>query len=356
MHLLDQWGNLTMRRFTASIRCIAIGMVIGASSGIALADTSSTVSELTGAGSTFVNPILMRWAVTYSDKFGIKVNYEAIGSGGGIEQIKASTIDFGATDIPLGVKDLSASGLGQFPLVIGGVVPVVNLPGVPSGQIKFTGAVLADIFLGKITTWNDPEITAMNPGLTLPAARIMVVHRSDGSGTTFNFTDYLSKVSPSWKARLGEGASVAWPVGLGAKSSEGVAAYVRQIPNAIGYVEYAYAAQNKMNVGLVQNKAGHFVAPSAASFQAAATTAVWATASDFNLVITDAPGADAYPIAATTFIVMRKRPNQAPHSKAVCDFFQWVLDHGQDQATAMNYAALPPALTQQIKDYWAKNF
>ena len=346
-----------MRRFTVLVRCVLISMVVVASSGTTvLAATTPADSEVTGAGSTFVNPILMRWAATYHDKVGLKVNYEAIGSGGGVEQIKAHTIDFGASDIPMSAQDLAASGLGQFPLVIGGVVPVVNLPGIPSGQLKFTGPVLAGIFMGKVTMWNDAEIAAINPGVTLPAARIMVVHRSDGSGTTFNFANYLSKVSSAWKTRIGEGASIAWPAGLGARGSEGVAAYVRQIPNAIGYVEYAYAVQNKMSYGLVQNKEGHFVAPSAASFQAAAATANWVSAPDFNLVITDAPGADAYPIAATTFIIMRKRPNQAPHSKTVCDFFQWALEQGQAQASALDYAPLPPSLVRQIKDYWTKNF
>lgn len=258
--------------------------------------------------------------------------------------------------MPMKAADLASLGMGQFPSVVGGVVPVVHIDGVQPGQLKFTGSLLADIFLGKVTMWNDPAITAINPGVKLPAARIVVVHRSDGSGTTFNWVDYLSKVSPTWKTKVGEGTSVAWPTGLGGKGNEGVAAYVKQVPNAIGYVEYAYVMQNKMSYGLVQNKAGNFIAPNAQSFQAAAATADWSNAKDFDLVMTDAPGAQAYPVTATTFIIMYKQPKDAGRSKTVRDFFKWALESGQTQANALDYVPLPPALVQQIETYWAKNF
>ncbi|RDS80978.1 phosphate ABC transporter substrate-binding protein PstS [Dyella psychrodurans] len=346
-----------MRNFTTLAKRALLGTSISMSLGLpAFAASTTTDTEVTGAGSTFVNPILMRWSAAYNEKYGVKVYYQSIGSTGGLAQIKKKFVDFGASDIPMNARELAAFGLGQFPFVIGGVVPVINVPHAQPGQLKFTGALLADIFLGKVTMWNDPEIAAVNTGVNLPALHIVVVHRSDGSGTTFNWTNYLTKVSLAWKVRIGEGASVAWPVGLGAKGSEGVTAYVKQVPGAIGYVEYAYAVQGKLGYGLVQNREGRFIAPNAASFQAAAETAGWSTAKDFNLVITDAPGANAYPITATTFIIMRKKPNDAPRTKTVCDFFQWSLNYGQPQAMALDYAPLSPALVQQVKAYWARNF
>ncbi len=289
-------------------------------------------------------------------KTGDRLNYQSIGSGGGIAQIKAGTVDFGATDKPLTPDELIQAGLGQFPLVIGGVIPVVNISGIKAGELKFSGPVLADIYLGKITKWNDAAVRALNAGVALPDADITVVHRSDGSGTTFNWVNYLSKVSPTWKAQIGEGTSVSWPVGVGGKGNEGVAAYVNRIQNSIGYVEYAYVLQNKMTYAQVQNKSGKFITPDAKSFQAAAATADWATAKDFFLVMTDAPGADAYPVTATTFVLMYKKPKDAGRSKAALKFFNWALESGQAQANALDYVPLPAPLAKQIEAYWQSNF
>ena len=312
-------------------------------------------AEITGAGATFIYPLLSRWSADYNKSTGAKINYQSIGSGGGIAQIKAGTVDFGSSDKPLPPEELAQAGLGQFPSAIGGVVPVVNIEGVESGKLRLTGTTLADIYLGKITTWNDPAIVALNPGLTLPATKINVVKRSDGSGTTFNFVNYLSKVSPEWKDKVGEGTSVNWPVGIGGKGNEGVAAYVKQIKGSIGYVELAYATQNGMAYTAMQNAAGTFVQPSAASFQAAAATADWATAKDFSLVITNAPGPDAWPIAATNFILMYKQPKNAAGAKSAKEFFRWVYANGDAQATALGYVPLPDALVQQIEAYWSQN-
>jgi phosphate transport system substrate-binding protein len=321
-----------------------------------LAARQAIATDMTGAGSTFVYPILAKWSADYSVKTGDRLNYQSIGSGGGIAQIKAGTVDFGATDKPLSPEELTQAGLGQFPVVIGGVIPVVNVAGIKPGQLKFSGAMLADIYLGKITKWNDAAVRALNAGVTLPNADITVVHRSDGSGTTFNWVNYLSKVSATWKTQVGEGTSVSWPVGVGGKGNEGVAAYVNRIQNSIGYVEYAYVLQNKMTYGLVQNRAGKFITPDAKSFQAAAATADWATAKDFFLVMTDAPGADAYPVTATTFVLMYKQPKDAARSKAALKFFTWALESGQPQASALDYVPLPPALAQQIEAYWKTTF
>ena len=311
--------------------------------------------QITGAGSTFVYPVLSKWSAEYARKAKVQVNYQSIGSGGGIAQIKAGTVDFGASDKPLTPDELSAAGLAQFPLVIGGVVPVVNLAGIQPGTLTLDGKALADIFIGKVKSWNDPEIAALNPGVTLPDQRISVVHRSDGSGTTFNFVNYLSKVSPEWKAKVGEGTSVAWPTGVGGKGNEGVAAYVERLKGAIGYVEYAYVIQNKMNWTAMKNAAGATVRPSAASFQAAAASADWAHAKDFYLVMTDAPGADAYPIAATAFILMYKRPKDAARAKASLDFFRYALEEGQETAQTLDYVPFPASVVTQIEAYWHTN-
>ncbi|KAF1687110.1 phosphate ABC transporter substrate-binding protein PstS [Pseudoxanthomonas taiwanensis] len=310
-------------------------------------------AEITGAGATFIYPLLSKWSDEYHKATGHKINYQSIGSGGGIAQIKAGTVDFGSSDKPLPPEELAAAGLAQFPSAIGGVVPVVNLPGVAPGQLRLTGPVLADIYLGKITQWNDPRIAALNPGLSLPASKINVVHRSDGSGTTFNFVNYLSKVSPEWKEKVGEGTAVNWPTGIGGKGNEGVAAYVKQIKGAIGYVELAYATENAMPYAALQNAAGNFVQPSIESFQAAAASADWANAQDFSLVITNAPGADAWPIAATNFILMYKQPKSPERAQAALAFFKWALENGAAQAEALHYVPLPPELVQQIEAYWA---
>ena len=322
-----------------------------------LAMTASVkAAEITGAGSTFVFPILSKWSADYSTKTGINVNYQSIGSGGGLAQIRAATVDFGASDAPMKPADLQKLGMGQFPLVIGGIAPVVNIDGVQAGQMRFTGPVLAEIYLGKITNWNDPALVKLNPDVKLPNAAIGVVHRSDGSGTTFNWVNYLSKVSAEWKDKVGEGTAVEWPVGVGGKGNEGVAAFVNQTKNSIGYVEYAYVLQNKMTYGLVQNKAGNFTKPDAASFQAAAASADWGNAKDFYLIMTDAPGDDAYPIAATAFIIMYKQPKDAARTNTAIDFFKWAIEEGQKQADDLNYVPLPESLFKQIESYWKAQF
>ncbi|MFJ5296222.1 phosphate ABC transporter substrate-binding protein PstS [Pseudomonas sp. NPDC088368] len=313
-------------------------------------------TDVTGAGSSFVFPVISKWATEYSAKSGNKVNYQSIGSGGGIAQIKAATVDFGASDAPLKAEDLQASGLGQFPSVIGGIVPVINVEGIETGKLELSGKVLADIFQGKITKWNDSAIVALNKGLKLPESAITVVHRSDGSGTSFNFTNYLSKVSPDWKAGPGEGSAVQWPVGVGGKGNEGVAAYVKQIKGSIGYVEFAYAKTNNISYVKLENAAGKTVEPSAKAFAAAAATADWASAKDFNLIMTNAPGAEAWPITATTWIIMYKQPKKAEESKAAFDFFKWSLESGQAQAESLDYVPLPKELVSKIETYWKAEF
>ncbi|ALN58660.1 phosphate ABC transporter, phosphate-binding protein PstS [Lysobacter enzymogenes] len=313
-------------------------------------------AQITGAGATFIFPLLSKWSDDYNKATGAKVNYQSIGSGGGIAQIKAGTVDFGSSDKPLPSDELAAAGLGQFPSAIGGVVPVVNVDGIDAGKLRLTGPLLADVFMGKVAKWNDPAIAAANPGTTLPDLKINIVHRSDGSGTTFNFSNYLSKVSPEWKAKVGEGTSVQWPGGVGGKGNEGVASYVKQIKGSIGYVELAYAMQNKMAHTQLQNAAGQFVQPSAESFQAAASTADWASAKDFNLVITNAGGEKSWPITATNFILMYKTPKDAKRSADTRAFFKWAFENGQSQAQALDYVPLPPELVKQIEAYWGAEF
>nr|WP_268798085.1 phosphate ABC transporter substrate-binding protein PstS [Pseudomonas sp. BSw22131] len=332
-------------------------MMLSAGLGIALnlsfcISAQAATTEVTGAGSTFIYPVLFKWATDYNQKTGIRVNYQSIGSGAGIAQIKEAAVDFGASDMPMKSAQLQSSGLQQFPSVIGGVVPVINIASVQPGSLKLTGPVLADIFLGNIRKWNDQAIVALNPGQKLPDAAIQVVYRSEDSGTTFNFTGYLSQVSPEWKTRLGEGTSVKWPVGLGSKGSEGVASYVKQMPNAIGYVEYAYIKQQKLNYALLRNAAGEFVAPSTESFQAAAATADWKNAKDFDISMLNAPGEKAYPITAATFIIMHRQPKDADRQKAVNDFFRWTLDNGQEQARSLDFAPIPMDLKNQIEASW----
>lgn len=312
-------------------------------------------TEITGAGSTFVYPILSKWSAQYTASSSDVVSYKSIGSGAGLGKIKAGAVDFGASDMPLKSDELETLGLFQFPIVIGGVVPVVNIEGVDPGQIKFTGPVLADIFLGKLNKWNDPAIRAINPGLKLPDAPIYVVHRLDGSGTSFNWANYLSKVSAEWKEKVGEGTSVEWPIGVGGKGNEGVAVFVNQIKNSIGYVEYAYALHYKMTFGLVQNRSGRFVAPGSETFHAAAEGAGWDHAKDFYLVMTDAAGENAYPIAATSFVLMYKKPKDPARSKAALEFFKWALAHGQKEAEQLDYVPLPSSLVTRIEAYWKES-
>ncbi|MDT3719018.1 MULTISPECIES: phosphate ABC transporter substrate-binding protein PstS [Pseudomonas] len=318
--------------------------------------TAAHAVDVTGAGSSFVYPVLSKWSQTFSEKTGNRINYQSIGSGGGIAQIKAATVDFGATDAPMSTEDLQKGGLGQFPTIIGGIVPVVNVEGIEPGKLKLDGPLLAKIFMGEVKTWNDPAIAALNPGLKLPDSAITVVRRSDGSGTSYNFTNYLAKVSPEWKEKFNFGTTVNWPVGVGGKGNEGIAAYVKQIKGSIGYVEYAYALTNKMSHVQLKNAAGNFVQPDAKSFQAAAATADWKSAKDFNLLMTNAPGADAWPITATTWIVMYKEPKNEERSKVAFDFFKWSLENGQKEASALDYVPVPDALVKQIEGYWASDF
>jgi phosphate transport system substrate-binding protein len=314
---------------------------------------SALAADVTGAGSSFVYPLLSQWSTDYNAATGTKINYTSIGSGAGIAQIKAATIDFGASDKPMAPEELAQYGLAQFPIIVGGVVPVVNIEGVEPGKLRLDGTTLARIFLGTITQWNDPAIVALNPGVPLKADAISVVHRSDGSGTTFNFVNYLSKASKEWKDKVGEGTSVQWPVGVGGKGNEGVAAYVKQIKNSIGYVELEYALKTNMAYTSLKNHAGNFVEPSLESFEAAGASADWAGAKDYSLVITDAPGAKAWPISASTFVIVYRQPKDAARSKSAFDFFRWALEKGQPRAKELNFVALPPELVKNIEKYWA---
>lgn len=309
-----------------------------------------------GAGASFVFPAMTKWSSDYNKATQNRISYQSIGSGGGIAQIKANTVDFGSSDAPMKPEDLDKYGLGQFPSVSGGIVPVVNIPGVTAGNIRFTGPVLADIYLGKIKMWNEEAIAALNPDLKLPALPIRVIYRADGSGTTFNFVNYLSKVSPEWKQKVGEGTTVRWPGGFGGKGNEGVAAYVKQIKGAIGYVELSYATTNKLAHGAMKNAAGKFVQPSLKSIQAAGASADWANSKDFYLVITNAPGAEAWPISATNFIIMSKKPKNAVNAKEAINFFRWVYTNGDAAAQQLGYVPLPADLVKRIDAYWAAEF
>ena len=312
--------------------------------------------DITGAGSTFVSSILSKWSATYAANRDTTLAYQPIGSGGGIAGLKSETVDFAASDAPLKPMELRKFGLLQFPLVIGGIVPVVNVDGVKPGELKFTGSLLADIFMGKVTKWNDPKIATLNPGIHLPASSIIVAHRVEGSGTTFNWVNYLSKVSNDWRANIGEGLSVAWPVGVGGKGNEGVAAFVRQTRNSIGYVDYAHALRTKLAYGLVQNKAGKFPLPSMKTFETAAASADWASAQDFYVLITDPPGDDSYPIAATSFALMYRTPRVPARTKAALDFFRWAFRDGQKLASDLGFTALSPNVVSQIEAYWKTEF
>ena len=312
-------------------------------------------NDVTGAGASFIYPVMTKWSSDYKGATGKQVNYQSIGSGGGIAQIKAATVDFGSSDAPLKPEELAKYGLAQFPSVIGGVVPILNVASVAPGALKLDGATLANIFLGKIGKWNDPAIAALNPGLALPDQKITVVHRSDGSGTTFNFVNYLSKVSPEWKDKVGEGTSVQWLAGIGGKGNEGVSAYVKQIKGGIGYVELSYALQNKLAHASLKNAAGKFVQPSEESFAAAAASADWAKSKDFFLVMTNAPGDASWPITATNFILMYKQPKNVAGAKNARDYFKWIYANGDAQARALDYVPLPDALVKQIEAYWAQN-
>ena len=316
---------------------------------------NASANDVTGAGASFVYPVMSKWSSDYAAATGKKVNYQSIGSGGGIAQIKAGTVDFGSSDAPLKPEELKKFGLAQFPSVIGGVVPVLKVPGVQSGALKLDGDLLADIFMGKVAKWNDPRIVALNGGVALPDLKITVVRRSDSSGTTFNFVNYLSKVSPQWRQQVGEGTSVQWPAGIGGKGNEGVTAYVKQIKGGIGYVELSYALQNRLAHASLKNAAGRFVQPSEESFAAAAASADWASSKDFFLVMTNAPGEASWPITAINFILMYRKPKDVAGARNARDYFKWVYANGDAQARQLDYVPLPDALVRQIEAYWAQN-
>lgn len=311
----------------------------------------ASAQEVTGAGATFPAPLYAKWASDYNKATGVRINYQSVGSGAGIRQIDAKTVAFGASDMPLKDDELAKKGQIQFPTVIGGVVPVINIKGIAPGQMRLNGQVLGDIYLGKIAKWNDPAIKALNPSLNLPDVAIAPVRRADGSGTTFIFTNYLSKVNAEWKSKVGEGTAVNWPTGAGGKGNEGVAAFVGRLPNSIGYVEYAYVKQNKMTYTLVQNAAGQFVTPDDTSFKAAAAGAAWAKT--FYQILTNQPGAQSWPITGATFILMHKVQDKPAEAAAALKFFDWAYKNGDKTADDLDYVPMPPSVKQQIEKLWA---
>ncbi|MCC6609402.1 MAG: phosphate ABC transporter substrate-binding protein PstS [Burkholderiales bacterium] len=329
-------------------KMISLGVALSAA---AVAGAASA-ADITGAGATLPYPIYAKWADAYKKATGIGLNYQSIGSGGGIKQIRSKTVDFGASDMPLKAEQLERDGMIQFPAIMGGVVPVVNVAGIRPGELKMTGAVLADIYLGKITKWNDASIAKLNPGANLPAADIIVVHRSDGSGTTFIFTDYLSKVSPEWKSKVGEHTSVAWPAGVGGKGNEGVAAQVQRLKGAIGYVEYAYAKQNRMVHVQMPDRTGKFLQPGEKTFQAAAAGADWKKAPGFYEILTDEPGPDSWPITGASFILLQRSQADAARAAEVLKFFDWAFVNGDKMASELGYVAIPESVVALIKDEW----
>ncbi|MEK8027198.1 MAG: hypothetical protein RLY78_3847 [Pseudomonadota bacterium] len=318
----------------------------------ALISTTAWAQDVTGAGATFPAPLYAKWADAYNKATGARINYQSVGSGAGIRQIKAKTVDFGASDMPLKDDELAKDGLLQFPAAIGGVVPVVNIKGIQPGQIKLTGQVLGDIYLGKIVKWNDPALTALNPGVPLPDADIQVVRRADGSGTTFIFTNYLSKVNAEWKAKVGENTAVNWPIGAGGKGNEGVAAFVQRLPNAIGYVEYAYVKQNKMTYVQMRNKDGVYVHPSDSAFKAAAAGADWNKS--FYQVTTEQPGKDAWPMTNPTYILMYKVQDKPASASNALKFFDWAYASGDKMADDLDYVPLPDGVKALVRKQWAE--
>jgi len=329
-------------------------LIIGITTVTALvyAGASQAATTITGAGATFPYPIYAKWAEAYKAKTGVKMNSQSIGSGGGIKQITAKTVNFGASDKPLKLEELDKAGMMQFPTVIGGVVPVVNIAGVAAGTLKLDGTTLANIYLGKITKWNDPALVALNKDIKLPDNDITVVHRADGSGTTFIFTNYLSKASADWKSIVGEGTSVSWKAGTGGKGNEGVASYVQRLKNSIGYVEYAYALQNKMTYVQMKNRDGNYVKPSDVSFKAAAANAQWDKAPGFHEILTDEPGKDSWPISGATFILVHKMQEDAAAGKEVLKFFDWAYANGGKLAEEMDYVPLPENVQNLIRKAW----
>jgi phosphate transport system substrate-binding protein len=324
-------------------------LMVGA---MAMSPLAAQAQDVTGAGASFPAPVYSQWAAAYNKATGARINYQSVGSGAGIRQIKAKTVDFGASDAPLTDEELAKDGLVQFPTVIGGVVPVINVKGLQPGQVKMTGAVLADIYLGKITKWNDPALVALNPGVPLPDDLIAVVRRADGSGTSFLFTNYLSKVSPEWKSKVGEGTAVNWPTGAGGKGNEGVSAFVQRLPGSIGYVEYAYAKQNKMAHVALRNKDGNFAQPDDLTFKAAAANAQWSKS--FYQVLTDQPGKDSWPITGATFILMHKAQDKPAQATQALKFFDWAMSQGDSAAEALDYVPLPSDVKGLVRKLWGE--
>ena len=321
--------------------------------GLVAVATPSFAADITGAGSTFIFPVLSKWADAYKKETGNGVNYQSIGSGAGIKQIVASTVTFGATDAPLKAEQLQKDGLSQWPMIMGAIVPVVNIEGVKAGDMVLDGPTLAEIYLGKITKWDDAAIKKLNPNVKLPSEAISVVHRADGSGTTFNFTDYLSKVSPDWKSKIGEGTAVEWPAGVGAKGNEGVAGNISQTKNSIGYVEYAYAKQNKLTYTQLINKAGKTVQPTTEAFQAAASNADWTKAPGYYLILTDQPGDKSWPIVASTFVLMHKEASDKASSQEALKFFKFAFEKGGKAAEDLDYIPMPDNVIKLIEKTWS---
>ncbi len=332
-----------------------LALSLAAAAAMTLTAAAAQAKDLNGAGGTAIYPVLAKWAATYQKATGIAVNYQAIGSGGGIAQIKAKTVDFANSDKPLKPEELDQIHVAQFPMVVISITPVVNLPGIKPGELKLDGPVLADIYLGKITAWDDPAIAKLNPDVKLPHTKISTVHRSDGSGTTFNFTNYLAKVSPEWAKQVGDDVSVSWPNGVGGKGNAGVASYVQQIQGAIGYVEYAYVMENKLVYTKMINKAGKTLEPTMPSFQAAAGHADFTKVKDFYLILTDQPGDESWPITAATYMLMRTDYGAA-RNEPVLKFLDWCLKHGQDEAKALDYVPMPDNVVQQIEAFWSNTF
>ncbi|HEY2257715.1 MAG TPA: phosphate ABC transporter substrate-binding protein PstS [Variovorax sp.] len=330
-----------------SFKIVAAGLLAAA-----LAHAPAMAQDATGAGASFPAPLYSKWASDFNKATGSKINYQSVGSGAGIKQIDAKTVDFGASDMPLTDEELKSKGLMQFPTVIGGVIPVVNMPGIKPGELKLSGPVLADIYLGKITKWSDPAIKALNPSLALPDAAIAPVRRADGSGTTFLFTNYLSKISPDWKTKVGDGTAVNWPLGAGGKGNEGVAAFVNRLPNSIGYVEYAYVKQNKMTYAQMQNAAGSFVSPEDTAFKAAAAGADWSKS--FYQVLTNQPGKDSWPITGATFILMHKTQDKPAQATTTLKFFDWAYKNGDKTAGELDYVPMPEQVKGVIATSWGE--
>ena len=320
----------------------------------AAATSAASAVDISGAGATFPYPIYAKWADAYKKETGVGLNYQSIGSGGGIKQIEAKTVVFGATDAPLSGSELDKNGLVQFPMVMGGIVPVLNLDGVSQGSLVLDGPTLAKIFLGQVKSWDDSAIKALNPGVTLPRQAIAVVHRSDGSGTTFNFTDYLAKVSPDWKSKVGSATAVEWPVGIGAKGNEGVANNVAQTRGSLGYVEYAYAKQNKLNFTKMINKDGKTVAPASDTFQAAAANADWNSVPGYGVVLSNQPGAQSWPMTAATFILIHKQPKDGPAAAEALKFFAWAYAKGNKMAEELDFVPMPASVVNAIQGVWGK--